>query len=97
MIRDLTVHRTRTTCVKHNFEQSGPFIGVGGLVVALFLYGYSAIALPGIVNSVLLPLFWLALFVVACVWFTRRPVRAMWLPVVAVAVWFAVMLIVPRG
>ena len=37
--------------MKHNFEQSGPFIGVGGLVVALFLYGYSAIALPGIVNG----------------------------------------------
>jgi hypothetical protein len=83
--------------VKHNLEQSGPFIGVGGLAVALFLYGYSAIALPSIVNSVLLPLFWLLLFVLACAWFTRRPVQAVWLPVVAVVVWFAVMLLVPRS
>ena len=80
--------------MKHNLEQSGPFIGVGGLAVALFLYGYSAIAAPSIVNSVLLPLFWLALFVVASVWFTRHPVRVIWLPVIAVVVWFAAMLLV---
>jgi hypothetical protein len=83
--------------VKHNLEQSGPFIGVGGLAVALFLYGYSAITLPSLLNSVLLPLFWLALFVLACLWFTRHPVRATWLPVVAIAVWFAAMLLVPRS
>jgi hypothetical protein len=83
--------------VKSNLEQSGPFIGVGGLAVALFLYGYSAIALPSFVNSVLLPLFWLALFVLSTRWFTRRPVHVIWLPVVAVVVWFAVMLLVPRS
>jgi hypothetical protein len=82
--------------VKQNLEQSGPFIGVGGLAVALFLYGYSAIALPSIVNSLLLPLFWLVLFVLATRWFTRHPVRVVWLPVVAIVVWFAVMLLVPR-
>ena len=47
-------------------------------------------------NSVVLPLFWVVLFVLATRWFTRHPVRAVWLPVVAVAVWFAVMLLVPR-
>ena len=83
--------------MKRNLEQSGPFIGVGGLAVALFLYGYSAIALPSIVDSVLLPLFWLVLFVLATRWFTRHPVRTIWLPVVAIAVWFAVMLLVPRS
>jgi hypothetical protein len=79
--------------VKPNLEQSGPFIGVGGLAVALFLYGYSAIAAPSIVNTALLPLFWLALFVLATRWFTRRPVHVIWLPVVAIVVWFAVMLL----
>ncbi len=83
--------------MKNNLEQSGPFIGIGGLAVALFLYGYSAIALPSVVDSVLLPLFWLVLFVLATRWFTRHPVRAIWLPVVAIAVWFAVMLLVPRS
>ena len=83
--------------MKSNLEQSGPFIGVGGLAVALFLYGYSAITLPSLVNSVLLPLLWLVLFVLATRWFTRHPRRAVWLPVVAVVVWFAVMLLVPRS
>jgi hypothetical protein len=83
--------------VKSNLEQSGPFIGVGGLAVALFLYGYSAITLPSLVNSVLLPLLWLVLFVLATRWFTRHPRRTVWLPVVAVVVWFAVMLLVPRS
>jgi len=78
--------------VKHNLEQSGPFIGVGGLAVAAFLYGYSAFALPGLVNSVLLPLLWLVLLVIATRWFTRHPVWTVALPVVAVVVWFAVML-----
>ncbi len=79
--------------MKHNLEQSGPFIGIGGLAVAAFLFGYSAIALPSLVNSVLLPLLWLVLFVLATRWFTRHPVRVLWLPVVAVATWFAAMLL----
>jgi hypothetical protein len=83
--------------VKPDLEQSGPFIAIGGLAVAAFLYGYSAFALPGMVNSVLLPLLWLAIFVTATRWFTTHPVRAVWLPVVAVAAWFVVMLLVPRG
>jgi hypothetical protein len=83
--------------VKNNLEQSGPFLGIGGLAVAAFLFGYSAIALPSIVNSVVLPLLWLALFVLAMAWFGTRPRATMWLPVVAIAAWFAVMLFVPRG
>ena len=79
--------------MKHNLEQSGPFIGIGGLAVAAFLYGYSAFALPGPVNSVLLPLLWLVLLVVATRWFTRHPIGILWLPVVAVAAWFAAMLL----
>lgn len=75
-----------------NLEQSGPFIGVGGLATALFLYGWSAIVVPGPVTTVLLPLLWVALFVLALAWFTRHPYRVLALPFVAVAAWFAVML-----
>jgi hypothetical protein len=78
--------------VRENLDTSGPFIAIGGLAVVAFLYGYSAIALPGLVNSVLLPLFWLVLFGLACGWFTRHPRRTLLLPVVAAAVWFTVML-----
>jgi hypothetical protein len=83
--------------MKQELDKSGPFFAVGGLAVAFFLYAYSAIALPGWLNSLVLPLFWLALLVVATRWFTRRPKASILLPVLAVAVWFAVMLLVPRG
>ena len=83
--------------MKQELDKSGPFFAVGGLAVAFFLYAYSAIALPGGLNSLGLPLFWLALLVVATRWFTRRPKASMLLPVVAITVWFAAMLLVPRG
>ncbi len=77
---------------KPQLDRSGPFISIGGLAVAAFLYGYSAIALPSVLHTLLLPLVWVVLFGIACAWFTRRPARTVVLPVVAVVVWFAVML-----
>jgi hypothetical protein len=78
--------------MRHDFVGSAPFIGIGGLAVAGFLYGYSAIALPSWINSAALPLLWLALFVLACGWFSKHPYRLLSLPVLAIAVWFAAML-----
>ena len=60
------------------------------MAVTAFLYGYAAIALPGPVTSLVLPLVWLVLLVVALRWFTRRPVAVVAVPVVATVVWFAV-------
>ena len=82
--------------MRMNLDQSGPFIAVGGLAVAAFLYGWSAIALPGWLNSLVLPLFWLVLLVLATRWFTPHPRRSLLLPVAAIVVWFAAMLLVPR-
>ena len=70
----------------------GPFVAIGGLAVAAFLYGYSAIAMPSWVHSLVLPLVWLALFATACAWFSRRPRAVIALPALAIVVWFAVML-----
>jgi hypothetical protein len=78
--------------VQRKRAEPGPFIAIGGLAVAAFLYGYSAIALPSLVHSVVLPLLWLLLFVLACAWFTRRPRLVVVLPVIAFALWFAVLL-----
>ena len=75
-----------------NLEQSGSWIGMTGMATAMFLYGYSAIALPSWVHSVLLPLVWLVLFALACRWFLHHPYRVLVLPVVTIALWFAVML-----
>jgi hypothetical protein len=77
--------------VTHKLEQSAPFLTIGGLASAAFLYGYSAIVLPSILNSVLLPLLWLALFAVATRWFTRRPRASLVLPVLAIVAWFTVL------
>jgi hypothetical protein len=77
--------------VKHNLDRSGPFIGIGGLAVAAFLYGYSAIVAPSWLHSVVMPLVWLAFFVVGCRWFTRRPVAIVALPAVAIVVWFGLL------
>ncbi len=79
--------------MRHDFAQSGPFIGIGGLAVAAFLYGYSAIALPSLLTRALLPLCWIVLFVLACAWFSKHPYRVMSLPVLAIAVWLAAMLL----
>lgn len=62
------------------------------MAVALFLYGYTAIALPGWVHSAILPLVWLTLLVLSMRWFMQHPYRVLALPVVAVALWLAVML-----
>jgi hypothetical protein len=78
--------------VQRKRAEPGPFIAIGGLVVAAFLYAYAAIALPSLVHSVVLPLFWLLLFGLACAWFTRHPRRVVVLPAIAIVVWFAVLL-----
>jgi G:T-mismatch repair DNA endonuclease (very short patch repair protein) len=70
---------------------------MSGLTVGLFLYGYTAVALPGWVDSVLLPLAWLVFFVLGCAWFLRHPYRVLVLPVLAIALWFLVVLIRAQG
>lgn len=75
-----------------NLQQSGPFIGVGGMATTGFLYGCSAFALPGWVTVVVLPLVWVVLFALSLAWFTRHPYRVLALPFVATAVWFTAVL-----
>ena len=89
--------RVKECSVSEDVARSGPFLSIGGLAVAFFLYAWSAIALPSWLNSLVLPVFWLVLVVVAARWFTRRPRASVRLPVGAVVVWFAVVLLVPRG
>ncbi len=78
--------------MKHDLEKSGPFIGIGGMFVALFLYAYAAIALPSWLHSVVMPALWLLLFALSCRWFTRRPRAVVLLPVIAIVLWFAILI-----
>ena len=67
-----------------------PFVAMMGMAGTFFLYGASGLVAPWY-GVVLLMLFWVVLFVVACSWWTPHPKRMIWLPLVAVVVWFAVL------
>ena len=60
--------------------------------MTLFLYGYSMIVVRDVWTMVVLPVFWLLLFLLGCRWFLRHPYRTMALPALAAGVWFLVML-----
>lgn len=74
-----------------NLQQSGSFIGMAGMAVALFMYLAAGSVLPWW-GVALLVVVWLALFVQGCRWFMHRPIAVFWLPFVAVGFWFAFLL-----
>ena len=65
---------------------------MSGIAVAFFLYGYSAFVLRDVLSIVVLPLIWIAIFVLGCAWFMKHPYRVLVLPAVVIGVWFAAML-----
>ena len=65
-----------------------PFVGMAGMAAAFFLYAASGLVAPWW-GVVVLLLVWFTLFVTACRWWTRHPTRLLWLPVVALVIWFA--------
>jgi hypothetical protein len=67
-----------------------PFIAMMGMAGTFFLYAVSGLLAPWY-GVVLLMLVWVLLFVLACRWWTPHPIRTLWLPLVAVVVWFAVL------
>jgi hypothetical protein len=64
---------------------------MAGLVTVLWLYGASALVAPAWAVSALV-LLWLAQFVLACRWFSRRPYAVLVMPLVALCLWFAVVM-----
>ena len=78
--------------MKLNLKQSGSWIGMSGIAVAFFLYGYSAFVLRDVLSVVILPLIWIVIFVLGCAWFMKYPYRVLLLPVVVIGVWFTAML-----
>lgn len=64
-----------------------PFIGMGGLACALFLYGASVLLVPWWAVLILVVL-WLVLFVAACRWWTPHPGRLPWLALFSIVFWF---------
>lgn len=70
-----------------------PFVGMAAMASVLFLYGASVLFLPWWA-VVALVVVWLALFVVACAWWTLHPRWVPGIAVVAVVVWFAMVLAV---
>ena len=75
-----------------DLARSGSWIGMAGIAMSAFLYGYTAVAFPSWAHSALMPGLWLLTFALGCVWFLSHPYRVLLLPVAAVAVWFSVIL-----
>jgi len=69
-----------------------PFVAMAGLAGCFFLYAASVLIAPWWAVAALLA-FWAVLLVVACRWFTRRPRLSVVLPVVAVVVWWGVLVL----
>lgn len=63
-----------------------PFVGIGGLVCLLFLYGASILFLPWW-GVLLLVLIWIGLFAQATRWFEPRPVATAWLALAGAVLW----------
>ena len=80
--------------VNRNATSPWPFVGMGGLIVALFPYLFLNFAAPTVHvpwwSTLLLFAFWLVLFVLATRWWTPYPKRTVVLPVVAFVVLFVV-------
>lgn len=70
-----------------------PFVGMAGMAGAFFLYAASGLLAPWWVVGLLLVL-WVVLFVIACSWFTPHPKRVVVIPVVAVVLWFGIVVAV---
>ena len=68
-----------------------PFIGVGLLVAALFLYGWSVAVVPWYVSLPLL-FVWCFLLLVSLAWWSPHPDRLPWVAAFAYVVWFGVLL-----
>ena len=64
-----------------------------GLACVLFLDLGSTIVLPR-GGGALLALAWVALFVVACAWWTPHPRRLPWLAVLGFALWLLIVVVV---
>ena len=67
-----------------------PFLAMMGMAGCFFLYAVSGLLAPWY-GVVVLMLIWVALFVVACRWWTPYPKRTLLVPLVAVVVWFLVL------
>ncbi len=65
-----------------------PFVGMAGMACAFFLYAASGLVAPWWAVVVLMAV-WVALFVVACAWWSLHPRWVPGLAVFAVVLWFA--------
>ena len=71
-----------------NATSPWPFVGMAGKAAVFFLYAASGLLAPWW-GVVLLLFVWLAIFVLACAWWTPHPQRLPYLPVFAAVFWFA--------
>jgi hypothetical protein len=81
----------RRTRLNRNATSPWPFVGMAGMACAFFLYAASGLVAPwwGVVALLAV---WVALFVVACAWWSLHPRWVPFLAAFAIAFWFAAVL-----
>jgi hypothetical protein len=72
-----------------SLRRAAPWIGIAGLVVVLWFYGFISLVAPWWMVPVMLVV-WVGLLVLSLGWFRRHPYIVLTMPVVAVAIWVAV-------
>ena len=87
VIRRSSASRSRRSRHNPNAVSPWPFVGMAGMACAFFLYAASGLLAPWW-GVVLLLLVWLALFVVACRWWTPHPGRLPFVALFSVVFWF---------
>jgi len=73
-----------------DLRQSGPWIGVAGLVVVLWFYLASRLVAPWWAVGVLLAA-WVVMLGLSIAWARRRPFVVLVMPLIALALWVGVL------
>jgi len=73
-----------------DLRQSGPWIGVAGLVVVLWFYLASGLVAPWWAVGVLLAA-WVVMLGLSIAWARRRPFVVLVMPLIALALWVGVL------
>lgn len=85
-----------TDPIRQSKASPWPFVGMAGMACAFFLYAASGLLAPWW-SVVSLLAVWVALFALACAWWTPHPRRLPWVAVVAIVLWMVAIWLVGRA
>lgn len=78
--------------MKLQLDRSGPWIGITGLVVVLAFYLAVVVRVHPWWGGAVMLLLWFGMLALSIRWATHRPYVVLAMPIVAMVVWFVVLL-----